>query len=288
MSCGGGHLWYYCSNAYILSLCWQFGRRFFMDRCLRNQSLKPILTVLLVPSADGPVGHLIFLGTKEAGIQIWIQQWADGLKPFCGNILRCFCLTHLQAPFFHLKRATILRARTTGELRTRKELNGAEQRRDNGRPVPIRLAKICQQGCAKQRKGMCLNGTEQCLDMRRRLPVFCQPAPHGGFICLAGVQGPAIYNILYDRRCVMFVGSDEMRQFRMGMPTMRANPNGYAADFYWQATLQGLPSFLQRGFFRAFLSVYSSLIIYRQKRHGKRAEQPQYGQRLRAINGILA
>ena len=59
------------------------------------------------------------------------------------------------------------------------------------------------------------------------------------------------------------------------------------ADLYWQATLQGFRSFLQRGFFRAFLSVYSSLIIYRQERHGKRAEQPQYGQRLRAINGIL-
>lgn len=26
----------------------------------------------------------------------------------------------------------------------------------------------------------------------------------------------------------MLVGSDEMRQFRMGMPAMRANPNGYA------------------------------------------------------------
>ena len=84
---------------------------------------------------------------------------------------------------------------------------------------------------------MCLNGTKECLDMRRRLLMFCQPASHGGFICLASVQGPAIYNIFYNGRRVMLVGPDEMWQFRMGMPAVRANPNRYAYA-YPKATAQ--------------------------------------------------
>lgn len=80
MSCGGGHLWYYCSNAYILSLCWQFGRRFFMDRCLRNQSLKPIPET----HPDSTSGTICRWSCRTSDISWHKRGWNPDLDPAMG------------------------------------------------------------------------------------------------------------------------------------------------------------------------------------------------------------
>ena len=105
----------------------------------------------------------------------------------------------------------MLPARTTGKLCTREEMSGTKQRRDKGCPAPFRLAKICQQRCAKQGICMGLHGKKKRLDVRLHPTEFRFPTPHGGLIRLAGIRRFSIHDVLDDRGLVVIVWKDEKR-----------------------------------------------------------------------------